>query len=158
MRKDVPISAKKRALAMRAEPTEAERQFWYASRDRRMQALKFRRQDPVGPYIVDFLCVAHRLIVEADGSQQAESRRDMVRDAWLERHGYAVLQQSRLSDSARKRAGDDRGAVQTAMARRALALIRRFAPPSPVSGKRDALPRPLAGEGGDRRPPGGKLP
>ena len=38
-----------------------------------MQALKFRRQAPLGPYIVDFLCIAHRLVVEADGSQHAES-------------------------------------------------------------------------------------
>ena len=91
MRNDVPISSKPRARAMRAEPTDAERRLWHALRDRRMQALKFRRQAPVGPYIVDFLCVAHRLIVEADGSQHAESRRDGVRDAWLEQQGYAVL-------------------------------------------------------------------
>jgi very-short-patch-repair endonuclease len=76
---------------MRAEPTDAERRLWHALRDRRMQALKFRRQAPVGPYIVDFLCVAHRLIVEADGSQHAESWRDGVRDAWLEQQGYTVL-------------------------------------------------------------------
>jgi len=91
MRNDVPISAKSRARAMRAEPTDAERQLWYVLRDRRMQTLKFRRQAPVGPYIVDFLCVAHRLVVEADGSQHAESRHDAVRDAWLAREGYAIL-------------------------------------------------------------------
>ena len=91
MRNDVPISAKSRARAMRREPTEAERKLWYALRDRRMQALKFRRQAPVGPYIVDFLCAAHRFVVEADGSQHAESERDSVRDAWLAREGYAVL-------------------------------------------------------------------
>jgi very-short-patch-repair endonuclease len=91
MRNDVPISSKRRARAMRAEPTDAERRLWYALRDRRMQALKFRRQAPIGPYIVDFLCVAHRLIVEADGSQHAESQRDAVRDAWLARQGYTVL-------------------------------------------------------------------
>ncbi len=91
MRNDIPISAKSRARAMRAEPTDAERQLWYVLHDRRMQTLKFRRQAPVGPYIVDFLCVAHRLVVEADGSQHAESRRDAVRDAWLAREGYAIL-------------------------------------------------------------------
>jgi very-short-patch-repair endonuclease len=91
MRSDVPISAKSRARAMRAEPTDAERQLWYALRDRRMQALKFRRQAPVGPYIVDFLCIAHRLVVEADGSQHAESRRDVVRDERLAREGYTIL-------------------------------------------------------------------
>ncbi len=91
MRDDIPISAKSRARAMRAEPTDAERRLWYALRDRRMHALKFRRQAPAGPYIVDFLCVAHRLVVEADGSQHAESGRDAVRDAWLAREGYTIL-------------------------------------------------------------------
>ena len=91
MRDDVPFPAKSRARAMRAAPTEAERRLWYALRDRRMQTLKFRRQAPIGPYIVDFLCIAHRLIVEADGSQHAESKRDAVRDAWLASNGYRVL-------------------------------------------------------------------
>jgi len=91
VRNDVPISSKPRARAMRAEPTDAERALWRALRDRRMHALKFRRQAPIGPYIVDFLCVAHRLIVEADGSQHAESRRDEVRDARLEQQGYTIL-------------------------------------------------------------------
>jgi len=86
MRNNIPISAKSRAREMRAEPTDAERQLWYALRDRRMQALKFRRQAPV-----DFLCVAHRLVLEADGSQQAESQRDAVRDGWLAREVYRVL-------------------------------------------------------------------
>jgi very-short-patch-repair endonuclease len=59
--------------------------------DRRMQTLKFRRQAPIGPYIVDFLCIAHRLIVEADGSQHAESKRDAIRDQWLAQEGYTIL-------------------------------------------------------------------
>jgi very-short-patch-repair endonuclease len=56
-----------------------------------MQTLKFRRQAPVGFYIVDFLCIAHRLVVEADGSQHTESKRDAVRDEWLTREGYKIL-------------------------------------------------------------------
>jgi very-short-patch-repair endonuclease len=91
MRDDIPVSAKSRARIMRVQPTDAERQLWYALRDRRMQTLKFRRQAPVGPYIVDFLCASHRLIVEADGSQHAESERDAIRDAWLRRQGYTIL-------------------------------------------------------------------
>ena len=91
MRSDIPISAKSRARAMRRDPTEAERKIWYALRDRRMQALKFRRQAPIGPYIVDFLCIAHRLVVEADGSQHAENERDVIRDAWLAGKGYKIL-------------------------------------------------------------------
>ncbi len=91
MRDDISVAAKSRARAMRVLPTDAERRLWYALRDRRLQMLKFRRQAPIGPYIVDFLCIAHRLIVEADGSQHAESRRDSVRDAWLRQQGYSVL-------------------------------------------------------------------
>ncbi len=91
MRNDVPMSSKPRARAMRAEPTDAERRLWHALRDRRMQALKFRRQAPVGPYIVDFLCIAHRLVVEADGSQHAESGCDLIRDERLAGEGYTIL-------------------------------------------------------------------
>ncbi len=91
MRDDIPLSAKSRARTMRRALTDAERKLWYALRDRRMQSLKFRRQAPVGPYIADFLCIEHRLIVEADGSQHGESVRDSARDAWLTRNGYKVL-------------------------------------------------------------------
>ncbi len=145
MRNDVPISAKSRARTMRAEPTEAERKLWYVLRDRRMQALKFRRQAPVGPYIVDFLCIAHRLVVEADGSQHAESKRDAIRDKWLAREGYTILRFSNLDilNRARKRACDDRGGVRVAMVVRALALSpalsrkrERGRIPSPACGRR----------------------
>ncbi len=91
MRDDVPISAKKRARVMRRAPTESERKLWYALRDRRMQQLKFRRQAPVGAYIADFLCLEHRLIIEADGSQHADRIADRVRDAWFVAKGYSVL-------------------------------------------------------------------
>jgi very-short-patch-repair endonuclease len=55
MRSDIPLSSMSRARAVRCEPTDAERKLWYTLRDRRMQALKFRRRAPVGPYSVDFL-------------------------------------------------------------------------------------------------------
>jgi very-short-patch-repair endonuclease len=91
MRDDISPSAKARARAMRRKPTEAERKLRYALRDRRMQHVKFRRQAPIGPYIADFLCVEHRLIIEADGGRHAESVKDIVRDAWLARNGYKIL-------------------------------------------------------------------
>jgi very-short-patch-repair endonuclease len=91
MRDDIPLFAKSRARSMRRALTDAERKLWYALRDRRMQSIKFRRQAPVGPYIADFLCIEHWLIVEADGSQHAESVRDTTRDSWLTRNGYRVL-------------------------------------------------------------------
>jgi 2-isopropylmalate synthase len=91
MRDDVSIAAKSYARAMRRAPTEAERKLWYALRDRRLQSVKFRRQAPIGPYIADFLCVQHKLVIEADGSQHGESPGDSARDAWFARNGYRVL-------------------------------------------------------------------
>jgi len=87
----VPSTQRARARAMRRAPTDAELRLWRLLRDRRLSGLKFRRQVPVGPYIVDFLCVGARLIVEADGSQHAVSLRDARRDAELARQGWTVL-------------------------------------------------------------------
>ena len=75
---------------MRREPTEAERKLWHLLRDRRFSGFKFRRQVQVGRYIVDFICPAKRLIVEADGGQHAESAYDAVRDAWLKAQGFRI--------------------------------------------------------------------
>ncbi len=93
MKTDEGVSPNQRARArtMRGAPTNAELRLWRLLRDRRMCGLKFRRQVPVGPYIVDFLCVASRLIVEADGSQHAENGCDEVRDRYLLREGWRVL-------------------------------------------------------------------
>jgi very-short-patch-repair endonuclease len=76
---------------MRGAPTDAELRLWRLLRDRRLSGFKFRRQVPLGPYIVDFLCVGAKLIVEADGSQHAESVRDNIRDAYLANQGWKVL-------------------------------------------------------------------
>jgi very-short-patch-repair endonuclease len=56
-----------------------------------MPELKFVRQEPIGPYVVDFICRERRLIVEVDGGQHAESKRDLIRDQWLVDHRYRVL-------------------------------------------------------------------
>jgi very-short-patch-repair endonuclease len=82
---------RERARAMRREPTEVERRLWSRLRGHRLAGFKFRRQVPVGPYIVDFLCAAQRLVIELDGGQHAESDRDRSRDAWFEARGYRVL-------------------------------------------------------------------
>jgi very-short-patch-repair endonuclease len=71
--------------------TDAERKLWLALRAHRLNGLSFRRQVPVGPYIVDFVCHDARLIVEVDGGQHADSVADQRRDAWLESAGYRVL-------------------------------------------------------------------
>lgn len=79
------------ARRMRHEPTEAERRLWALLRNRRFVQFKFRRQLPVGDYIVDFVCLSEKLIIEADGSQHAENARDLVRDAYLRAQGFRLL-------------------------------------------------------------------
>ncbi len=53
--------------------------------------MKFRRQVPLGPWIVDFVSFEHMLIIEADGSQHAENERDQMRDENLQRRGFRIL-------------------------------------------------------------------
>jgi len=93
MKTDAGVSSSQRshARAMRGAPTDVELRLWHLLRDRRLNGIKFRRQVPVGPYIVDFLCVGLKLIVEADGFQHAESLRDKARDAYLAGQGWNVL-------------------------------------------------------------------
>ncbi|MCM2327024.1 MAG: endonuclease domain-containing protein [Lysobacter sp.] len=80
------------ARTLRAGATEAELRLWYFLRDRRFAGAKFRRQVPVGPYVVDFLCVSASLIVEADGGQHAErAAHDEERTRYLESQGYRVV-------------------------------------------------------------------
>lgn len=80
------------ARQLRSEQTPAEQRLWYHLRDRRFLQLKFRRQKPIGSYIVDFVCMRPRLVVEIDGSQHAEQKTyDVRRDAWLRSQGFVVL-------------------------------------------------------------------
>lgn len=84
----------KTARALRRNSTEAERLLWSRLRSRRLAGLKFRRQAPIGRYIVDFLCIEKKVIVELDGGQHNwETRidRDKNRHDWLESQGYKVL-------------------------------------------------------------------
>ena len=83
--------ANERARALRRQLTDAERKLWSILRQRQLGELKFRRQVPIGPYIVDFVCLRHRLIVEADGGQHCESKRDERRDAYLQAQGFRIL-------------------------------------------------------------------
>jgi very-short-patch-repair endonuclease len=80
-----------RARWMRANPTEAEGRLWSLLRDRRLAAFKFRRQQILMPFIVDFVCLERRLIIEADGSQHAEDKNDARRDAFLRGQGFELL-------------------------------------------------------------------
>jgi len=73
----------------RAAPA-TERSLWKLLRNRRLDGLKFRRQVPIGPYVADFVCLRHRLVVEADGPFH-DQQLDAVRDAYLARQGFRVL-------------------------------------------------------------------
>ncbi|HEX3123886.1 MAG TPA: endonuclease domain-containing protein [Rhodanobacteraceae bacterium] len=79
------------AKRLRAAMTDAEKRLWYRLRRRQLANWRFRRQVPIGTYIVDFACVEAMLIVEVDGSQHLESATDRARDRWLQGEGYRVL-------------------------------------------------------------------
>ncbi len=79
------------AKGMRAEPTDAEHRVWQNLRAERLGGFKFRRQEPMGNYILDFVCYERRVIVELDGGQHGESNCDLLRDDWLRRQGFVIL-------------------------------------------------------------------
>ena len=165
-----------RARSLRRNRTEAEARLWGLLRDRRLVGFKFRRQVPVGRYVVDFACFDARLVVELDGSQHFESARDVRRDAELTARGFEVLRvwNNELWDNRD-------GVLEGVLA----ALVRRtgrdagglgfVAPPSsalrapsPIKGEgqnagpefgagrdRAASPSPLMGEGGRSPDEGG---
>ena len=76
---------------LRRNATLAEQRLWYRLRSRSLCGTKFVRQEPIGPYIVDFVCRERRLVIEVDGGQHSECERDAIRDGWLRDHGYQVL-------------------------------------------------------------------
>jgi very-short-patch-repair endonuclease len=78
------------ARCLRRRPSAGERWLWEILRDRRLGGLKFRRQAPIGPYVADFICYEHSLIVEVDGPLH-DAVSDAVRDEWLTAKGYRVL-------------------------------------------------------------------
>ena len=80
----------KRARRLRSNPTVTERALWARLRQSRLGGLKFRRQMPLGPYVLDFVCLRHRLILEADGPFH-NAERDAIRDTWLNAKGFRVL-------------------------------------------------------------------
>ncbi len=79
------------AKKLRREMTDAETKLWQELRAHRFENYKFKRQQPIGKYIADFVCLKHRLIVEVDGSQHDDSQHDKIRDAWLASQGFRIL-------------------------------------------------------------------
>ena len=82
------------AKMLRNRSTDAERALWRRLRARQILGVKFRRQVPIGAYVVDFISYDARIVIELDGGQHAVSpqyQRDVERDRWLEEQGFLVL-------------------------------------------------------------------
>jgi very-short-patch-repair endonuclease len=82
------------AREQRADAVNAEAMMWRTLRGRRLGGFKFRRQVPIGRYIVDFVCFEARLIVEIDGPSHdadLQQKRDVARDQWLEQQGFRIM-------------------------------------------------------------------
>mgnify|MGYP000893519177 FL=1 len=85
------MTARSFAKALRTTPTDAESLLWRHLRAHRLGGAKFRRQQPIGPYVADFVHFGARLVVEADGGQHNGSVHDAGRDAWMRAQGFTVL-------------------------------------------------------------------
>ncbi len=94
--KKVGANLKKRnkttiAKKLRSNSTDTEKYLWKYLRGRQLEGFKFRRQHPIGKYIVDFINLERKIIIEVDGGQHLENKKDELRDRWLEEQGYKVL-------------------------------------------------------------------
>ena len=81
----------KTAKTLRKSLTDAERALWARLRRRQLNGHRFRRQHPYGPYVLDFVCLEARLIVEVDGSQHMDSPSDAARDTLFRNQRFLVL-------------------------------------------------------------------
>ena len=82
------------ARMLRARSTDAERKLWRRLRGQQILGVKFRRQAPIGPHIVDFVSFSLRIVIELDGGQHAafpQNQHDAARDRWLEEQGFLIL-------------------------------------------------------------------
>ena len=82
------------ARQLRQDQTDVERLLWKYLRNRRLNGVKFRRQHPIGAYIVDFVSLEKQLIIELDGGQhnsEEGKKKDKERIFWLEKNGYRVM-------------------------------------------------------------------
>jgi very-short-patch-repair endonuclease len=151
-RPPAPLSADKLSFArqLRQTQTDAETLIWRMVRNRALKDAKFRRQHPVGRYILDFYCPEHRLAIELDGGQHNGCERDAQRDAWLAAQGISVL-----------RFWNNQVLQETENVLQAIWQVlpeAELSPPPPLPPARAAWPRPsppaplpLAGEGGRMR-------
>ncbi|HEY3084978.1 MAG TPA: DUF559 domain-containing protein [Candidatus Dormibacteraeota bacterium] len=87
----MPSPETERARELRRDMSGTERRVWYRLRGKRLAGHKFRRQLPVGPYFVDFVCLKARLVVEIDGAGHEDEDRDWRKTEYLESQGFRVL-------------------------------------------------------------------
>ena len=87
----VKRSSTARARTLRRKFTDAEQKLWNHLRGRQIGGEKFRRQQPLGRYVVDFVCLERKQIVEVDGGQHAAPEYDRERTLWLESEGFRVI-------------------------------------------------------------------
>jgi very-short-patch-repair endonuclease len=79
---------------LRRDQTDAEKTLWARLRSKRLMGIKFRRQQPIGPYVVDFINFDSRLVVEIDGGHHGQDNmrnKDKKRTMWLQQRGYQVI-------------------------------------------------------------------
>ena len=80
------------AKNLRKRSTDAEKLLWRYLRAKQLEGLKFRRQQPIGNYLVDFVCSERQVVIEVDGGQHAiEKDKDNIRDKWFREQGFKVL-------------------------------------------------------------------
>ncbi len=79
------------AKKLRNNSTDTEKYLWKYLRERQFEGFKFRRQHSIGKYIADFINLKRKIIIEVDGGQHLENKKDKLRDKWLEEQGYEVL-------------------------------------------------------------------
>ncbi len=88
----MPSNLTKTAKNLRKKATRVETILWSQLRDKQIEGVKFRRQQPIDEFIVDFVCFEKKLIIELDGGQHAQARaEDRERDNRLSEKGYTVL-------------------------------------------------------------------
>ena len=86
----LPTRSLDNARGLRTTQTDAERKLWRSLRSGQLEGLKFRRQHPIPPYVVDFVCLSEKLVIELDGSQHTQAT-DATRTRFLELQGFRVL-------------------------------------------------------------------
>ncbi len=79
------------ARSLRKQSTDTEQYLWRHLKGRQVEGFKFRRQQPVGRYVVDFVNLEKKVVIELDGGQHAVDPSDKMRDEWLRGEGYEVL-------------------------------------------------------------------